>query len=202
MGFNRLVPILLAATLPLSFARAQGTDFSPTPKAAPGTEEAFDAGLAAGTKPQQLGQPATDIHGIDASGAPIDLARFKGKVILLDVSTMWCVWCKQDAAPLQYLYRTYGPRGLAVVTCLTEDANGAAVTQAGLRQWAGTYHLTQTVMNDASGTHDGVAESVYARATGGFPTLVLIDRDFNVQYLEGGLDLPGVTARIEALLKP
>ena len=57
-------------------------------------------------------------------------------------------------------------------------------------------------LNDASGVADGVAETAYAGVTGAFPTLVLIDRDFNVQYLEGGLDLPGVTARIEALLKP
>ena len=187
--YRRLWPAcMLAATLPLNAARA---------------EEAFEDGpsaLSAGARPQKLGQPVTDIHGIDADGAPISLAKFKGKVILLDVSTMWCVFCKQDAAPLQYLYQTYRPKGLAVLTCLTEDVNGAAVTQAGLKQWVGTYHLTQPVMNDASGTYDGVAEKVYARVVGGFPTLVLIDREFKVQYMQGGLDLPAVTAKIEALL--
>ena len=208
MGWNRLVDrgpwpaLALAALLPLNAAWARGTGFCPGPKAAAGAEEAFEDGTPAlaGARPQQLGRPATDIHGIDASGAPMDLARFKGKVILLDVSTMWCVFCMQDAAPLQYLYQTYGPKGLAVITCLTEDVNGAAVTQAGLRQWSATNHLTQPVMNDASGTHDGVAERVYVQVTGGFPTLVIIDKEFNVQFIQGGLDLAAVTAKIEALL--
>ena len=196
-----LLPVcLFTAMLPMGVASAQGARFCPGPQALPGADEAFQEGLAAAAKPQRLGQPATNVRGIDATGASMDLARFKGKVILLDVSTMWCVFCKEDAAPMQYLYQTYGPKGLAVVTCLTEDNNGGTVTQAGLRQWANTYHLTLPVMNDASGTGNGVAESVYVQVTGGFPTLVIIDKEFKVQFIEGGLDLPAVTAKIQALL--
>jgi len=191
---------LLTALLPVTTASAQGARSCPGPQAATGAEEAYPEGLAAAARPQQVGQPATDIHGIDAGGAGINLARFKGKVILLDVSAMWCAFCKQDAGPIQYLYQTYGPKGLAVLTCLTEDVNGAAVGQSGLQQWSSTYHLTLPVMNDASGTWNGVAESVYVQATGGFPTLVLIDKAFNVQYLRGGLVMPEVTAMIEKLL--
>jgi thiol-disulfide isomerase/thioredoxin len=206
MRLNSLSPrglwpvCLLTALLPSGTASAQRASFCPGPQAAPGAEEAYREGLAAMGGPQQLGQPAADIRGIDATGAGINLARFKGQVILLDVSAMWCVFCKQDAAPLQFLYQTYGSKGLAVVTCLTEDVNGAAVNQSGLQQWVNTYHLTQPVMNDTSGTWNGVAESVYVQATGGFPTLVLIDKAFNVQYIRGGLVMPEVTAMIDKLL--
>lgn len=148
----------------------------------------------------QVGQPAADIKGIDAGGAAIHLAQFRGKIILLDVSAMWCFWCKQDAQPLENLAQAYGAKGLQVVTCLTEDANGGAVTQSGLQQWVAAYHLTTPVMNDASGTSNGVAESAYVSVTGGFPTLVIIDKSFNVQYLEAGLDLGAVTAKIQSLL--
>jgi len=180
--------VCLSATL-LSLAPgfAQAPGFSPAPQSAQAA-------------PGILGQPATDIKGIDATGAPFALASLKGKVILLDVSTAWCFYCKQDAPSLQYLYKTYGPKGLAVVTCLTEDANGAAVTLAGLRAWVSTYGLTQTVMNDASGTANGVAENAYVRVTGGFPTLVLIDKSFKVQYIQGGLDMAEVIGRINGLL--
>jgi hypothetical protein len=34
----------------------------------------------------------------------------------------------------------------------------------------------------------------------GFPTLVLIDKGFNVQYLKGGLTVSEVQAEIEKLL--
>ena len=184
---------LLASLLPWASAWAQE----------PGTCPLAGAGAGAASPqaaPVRVGQPAVDIQGTDATGARITLARFKGQVILLDVSAMWCVYCQEDTAPIQSLYQTYGPKGLAVVTCLAEDPNGAAVTLAGLRQWAGAYHLTMPVMNDASGTADGAAETAYVSVTGGFPTLVLIDREFKVQYIEGGLDLEAVSARIKALL--
>ncbi|MGA2080073.1 MAG: TlpA disulfide reductase family protein [Holophaga sp.] len=149
---------------------------------------------------QRVGDPAGDIQGIDASGTSIRLSQFRGKVILLDVSTMWCGVCQQSAPALEYLHQVHGPRGLVVVTCLAEDSNGAPVTQAGLQQWVATYHLTYPVMNDPSGTRDGVAEQAYAGATGGFPTLALIDKGFKVQSLESGFDLATVAPRIEGLL--
>lgn len=189
---------LLAAQSP-SGAFAQRAPSCPAPMAAPGAAEAFQDGPAPLAR---LGQPATDLQGLSASGAPFRLSQLKGKVILLDVSAMWCGFCQQDAPAVQYLYQTYGPKGLAVVTCLAEDANGAPVTPAGLQQWAGNYHLTQTVMNDPSGTANGTAEKAYVSVTGGFPTLVLIDQAFNVQYLQGGLNLAAVTAKINALLTP
>jgi hypothetical protein len=55
-------------------------------------------------------------------------------------------------------------------------------------------------MNDQSGTANGAAESGYVRATGGFPTLVLIDKSFKVQYLQAGLDMGAMTGRIKELL--
>jgi thiol-disulfide isomerase/thioredoxin len=179
---------------------AQGTGFSPGPMAAPGTAEAFREGPADLALPLQVGQPAADIQGFGADGAALSLSQYRGKVILLDVSAMWCVFCKLDAPAVQYLFQAYGPKGLAVVTCLTEDSNGAVVTQSGLRQWVSQYHLTQMVMNDPSGTSGGVAERAYVSVTGGFPTLVLIDKNFKVQYLQAGLDLAAVTAKIKALL--
>jgi thiol-disulfide isomerase/thioredoxin len=202
-----LPAFLVMASLSLVTGSAQGTGYSPAPRAVPGADEAFEDGPAeaarslAKGRPQQVGHPATDLRGINAGGAPFDLAQDKGKVILLDVSTMWCVFCQQDAAPLEYLFQTYGPKGLAVITCLTQDVNGAAVTQSGLQQWTSTYHLTSPVFNDASGAN-GVAEQAYVAVTGGFPTLVLIDKEFNVQYIQGGLDLPSLTAKIQALLAP
>ena len=174
---------LLAALVPFATGSAQ---------AAPATGES--------APPQQVGQPATDLQGIDASGSAIRLSQFKGKVILLDISAMWCFYCQQDAPAVQYLYKTYGPKGLVAVTCQSEDANGAQVTEAGLKQWASEYSLTLPVMNDQSGTSSGAAESAYVSVTGGFPTLVIIDRNFKVQYIQGGLDQAAVTAKIQALL--
>jgi thiol:disulfide interchange protein len=84
---------LLAALVPFATGFAQGAGFSPVPETAPATGES--------APPQQVGQPATDIQGIDGSGSAIRLSQFKGKVILLDVSAMWCFCCQQDAPAVQ-----------------------------------------------------------------------------------------------------
>jgi len=200
---RELLVVCLLVSSP-AFGQAPGLDvaprFTPRPQSFGSSGSQADPGPGS-VAPQQIGAPATDIHGIDAQGTATRLSQFKGKVILLDVSAMWCYWCQQDAPSIQNLYQTYGPKGLAVATCLTQDNNGGGpVGLAGLKQWTSTYHLTQTVMNDASGTSGGAAEQAYVSVTGGFPTLVLIDKTFKVQYLQGGLDLNAVIAKIQALL--
>jgi peroxiredoxin len=159
-----------------------------------------NSGCPESTPPQRVGDPATDIQGIDASGASIRLSQFRGSVILLDVSSRVCGTCQRTAAPLQELFQAQGPRGLIVVACLAEDRDGAPVTQEGLEQWITDHQLTYPVMNDASGTRSGAAEQAYVSAAGGFPTLAVIDKDFKVRSLDRGPDLATVTDRIEGLL--
>ena len=149
----------------------------------------------------RIGGAAADIAGVDAMGAKCALSDYKGQVILLDISAGWCYWCQVDAPAIQALYRTYEGQGLKVVTVLSEDVNGAGpVTVGNLKSWVSTYGLTFRVQNDASGGANGVAEKVYVAATGGFPTLAIIDKGFKVQYLEGGYDANAVQAKVAALL--
>lgn len=151
-----------------------------------------------------IGQTAADITGIDTTGASVKLSDYKGSVIVLDVSTQWCEWCQADAPQLQALYSQFQAQGLKVVTVLSEDDNQNQASQAVLQSWASTYGLTFRVMNDttSSAPSTGVAEKVYVAnpAAQGFPTLVVIDKTFTIQYLQGGYDATGVTAKVTALL--
>ncbi|HLO66889.1 MAG TPA: TlpA disulfide reductase family protein [Holophaga sp.] len=152
----------------------------------------------------RIGDPATDIPGVDARGVPCSLSDDAGRVILLDISTAWCHWCREDAPMMESLQRAYGPRGLKVVTVLTQDVNGQGPVAPGvLSGWAAAYGLTFRVQSDAGGVA-GVAERVYVQdpASGGYPTFVIIDRGFRVRYLTGGLDLGAIKAKVEELLAP
>jgi peroxiredoxin len=152
-----------------------------------------------------LGAPAVDIAGIDATGKACALSDFKGQVILLDVSAAWCYWCQVDAPSVTGLYNSYKDRGVQVVTVLTEDANGSGpCTQANLQAWSSAYAVPFRVQNDHSGAANGTAEKVYVAdpASRGFPTFVIIDKAFKVQYLQGGLDAAAVRSKLDALLAP
>jgi thiol-disulfide isomerase/thioredoxin len=150
-----------------------------------------------------LGETATDIRGIDAKGTACGLGDYAGSVILLDISTAWCHWCREDAPAIQALSQSYP--ALKVLTVLSEDINGAGpCSQEDLQAWAGAFGLTFRVQSDGGGAATGVAERVYVSdpASQGFPTFVLIDRNFKVQYLRGGFDADALKAKIAELLAP
>jgi len=150
-----------------------------------------------------VGGTAADVAGIDEKGAPCALSDYAGSVILMDISAAWCYWCQVDAPAVQALHLKYADKGVRVVTVLAEDDNGAGpVTLGNLKAWTSTFGLTFRVQSDASGAGSGVGERVYASqpASDGFPTLVIIDKHFKVQYLSGGYDAAAVGAKLDALL--
>ena len=49
-------------------------------------------------------------------------ARFKGKVVLVNIMGSWCPNCHDEAPFLEELYRTYRARGLQIVALSFEDA--------------------------------------------------------------------------------
>jgi len=50
-----------------------------------------------------------------ADGQTVQLATYKGKVVLVDFWASWCPPCKTSFPALDSLYREYQPRGLEVL---------------------------------------------------------------------------------------
>lgn len=65
------------------------------------------------TKPLDLKFP-------DLDGREIDLARYRGKVVLLDFWATWCAPCMEQMPHLAELYRKYHARGFEVIG-VTDD---------------------------------------------------------------------------------
>ena len=101
------------------------------------------------------------------------------------------------------MYATYQSQGLKVVTVLTENLSGVGpCSQLDLQNWTSAYHLTFRVQSDNSGAATGIGESVYVASPSalGFPTFVLIDKNFLVQYVQGGYSASQVQAKVVELL--
>ncbi|MCE1230145.1 MAG: hypothetical protein LWX11_11750, partial [Firmicutes bacterium] len=86
-------------------------------------------------------------------------------------------------------------------TVLTQNNAGDIPFTQVLQNWVNK-GLTYRVMNDTTGATpgQGVAQTVYVRQTGGFPTFVVIDKDFSVQYIQGGFSQSRIEAKVEELL--
>ncbi|MEK6235694.1 MAG: TlpA family protein disulfide reductase, partial [Planctomycetales bacterium] len=53
--------------------------------------------------------------GKDLRGRTIDLARFKGKVVLIDYWATWCEPCQKSFPDLKKLYAKYGAAGFTII---------------------------------------------------------------------------------------
>jgi thiol-disulfide isomerase/thioredoxin len=140
--------------------------------------------------PSIAGHPAPPLEGVVAwkNGGPVDLAAFKGKVVLVNFWGYWCGGCVNEMPTLFHLYDKYQDRGLMIVS-VHIDANGEVDTVAKLDErtaryrqgfWRGRDVPFPTAL--ASGAQSGKDRTRVGAAFGviGYPTTVVIGRDGNV----------------------
>jgi thiol-disulfide isomerase/thioredoxin len=125
---------------------------------------AFLLGAAIGhAQPNLLNRPAPDFSRTDLQGARIDLAEFRGKVVLLDFWATWCAPCRLEMPTLAQWQKQYGPRGLRVLGVSIDDS------EAPVRQLVDKIHLDYPVVM-------GNARLASLYGIEGVPDIFLIDR--------------------------
>ena len=75
-----------------------------------------------------VGDVAVDFVLEDQHGIPRRLSDYRGQVILLDISTMWCTYCQIEADHAEEFYQQYKDRGFTMINALYADYNGAPIT--------------------------------------------------------------------------
>jgi protein-disulfide isomerase len=71
--------------------------------------------LAAARKPE-VGSPVPLFKAADSKGAQVDLAAFKGKVLVVNFFASWCGPCKKEFPVLVELHKDFGAKGLEIVS--------------------------------------------------------------------------------------
>lgn len=72
-----------------------------------------------------IGQPAADFSQADVNGAPVSLASFKGKYILLDFWASWCGPCRMEYPYLKKAYAQFKDKGFEIVGISLDDKKTA-----------------------------------------------------------------------------
>ena len=134
-----------------------------------------------------LGRPAPDFNLRDLDGKQVQLASFKGKVVLLDFWATWCAPCREEMPELDKLAKEFKTQDVVV---LGINAGEDEDTVRGFIKKNG-YQFP--ILMAPSGDH--VLENYYAHA---FPSMVLIDRKGLVaKYSVGGGERTEETLRKE-----
>ena len=76
------------------------------------------------------------------TGAPIKLADYNGKVLVVNLWATWCGPCRSEIPELVKLYREFRPQGLEVVGLSTENPDASA---EGVRRFVSDYSMSYRV---------------------------------------------------------
>jgi len=137
--------------------------------------------LASGWVRAASSKAAPDVTLHTAEGTAVQLADFKGKVLLVDFWASWCVPCKASFPALDAIYREYQPRGFAVLAVnLDEERKNAEAFLA-------AHPHVMPVLFDPQGA------APVAFGVKGMPTSFVIDKTgairFTHQGYSGNIDL-------------
>jgi len=131
------------------------------------------------TEPFQYSFP--DLNGRPVSNAD---AKFRGKVVLVNITGSWCPNCHDEAPFLAELYKKYRDQGLEIVALSFEEADQLK-DLARLRAFIKRYDIQYTVLvgGEPSEAKDKLTQAVNWNS---WPTTFFIGRDGLVRGVHAG----------------
>ena len=140
---------------------------------------------AAGHRPA-----APDFTGTSESGAPINFASYRGKIVVLNIWGSWCAPCVAEGQTLKYLDEQYGPQGIAFLGDDLQDTPGNA------HAFLSSAGITYPSVNDANGAvEERLAIAVPISAT---PTTLVIDKTGHIAgVIDGAVTYPEMTTLLK-----
>ena len=131
-----------------------------------------------------------------------DDARFRGKVLVVDIFGTWCPTCHEAAPVLAELYRTRHPRGLEMVGLAFEVSGDPAVDGALVRRYRDKFGLAFPLLLAGVNDVDAAAATLpQLQEFSAFPTTLFIGRDGRVRKVHAGFYGPTTGPQHTALVK-
>jgi thiol-disulfide isomerase/thioredoxin len=126
----------------------------------------------------------------DLDGRSVQLADFKGKVVVIDFWGSWCGPCRRELPIFQSMYERYKDKGVVFIGMNWERPVAGKQLKDVAREFVVQNKFTFPVILD----HDHIATDAYHIE--GFPTLFLIDKTGTIRYKN-----VGVSDGIETIFK-
>jgi thiol-disulfide isomerase/thioredoxin len=122
-----------------------------------------------------------------------------GKVIIIDISTVWCYPCQVAGHHAQPIQDEYGDN-IVFVTILVEGATGDPTTQNDIKDWVDDHAVTTAPV--LQGNRDYVIDpaGLTGYLVGGFPTYIYIDQDLKIHTGHVGFNEEHVRLTLDGLL--
>lgn len=129
-------------------------------------------------------------------------ARFRDKVVIVDIFGTWCPTCHDAAPALVDLHRTYAGRGLEIVGLAYEVTGDTAVDGAIVRRYRDKFGIAFPLL--LAGVNDGDSPGESQPQLAGpiaFPTTIFLDRSGRVRKVHAGFYGPATGEAHAALVR-
>ena len=146
---------------------------------------------------ETFGDHVCDFKLTDQNGEQFNLYDHRGKVIILDLSVMWCGPCQMAALDADAMVnRLGGPDKVVYVTVLVENFSGENPTLADLQGWATS--LGVEINPVLAGSRDFLNTTGYQ--VSGWPTFYFIDSDLVLRDIMTGFSSSIMENKVRGLL--
>ena len=137
---------------------------------------------------------------MDQHGETVELYEYYGKVIVIDLSAMWCSVCKNIAATGDEWVAKYGAEDFIWLTVLLTDAGNQDPDLQDLQDWATAYGITVPVLAGSRNMIDLTDPLEDGYPVTSWPTLVVVDRNMVLQHGLNGWNEATISGWVDGLL--
>jgi len=131
----------------------------------------------------------------DLNGKKVSLsdARFKNKVVILQIMGSWCPNCMDETAYLVNFYKKYHTKGVEIIGLAYERSTDFNRSKKSLDQLKKRFNITYPVLiTGYTNDKKELLKSLPMLANFmGFPTTIIIDKKGNVRKIHTGFSGPG-----------
>ncbi|MBU0752950.1 MAG: TlpA family protein disulfide reductase [Gammaproteobacteria bacterium] len=135
--------------------------------------------------------PAPTLRLADADGRSVDLAAYRGRVVLVNFWATWCPPCRKEFPSLARVKKLFKPAEFEVLAVNVGEDPDTVFSFAGNAEFPLLF--------------DRDSKAMAAWPVKGLPTTLLVDRQGRIAYRAVGgreFDDPDIVAAIRQLLKP
>ncbi|MDR2214982.1 MAG: TlpA family protein disulfide reductase [Nevskiaceae bacterium] len=118
--------------------------------------------------------PAPGFELPDLSGQSINLAQYRGQVVMINFWASWCAPCRQEMPLLEQMHKKYQPLGFTMIGVNVEPDSAKAV------DWLKATPVTFPILLDTASQ----VSKLYG--VQGMPNTVIVDRKGNLRWLHRG----------------